>query len=587
MALQPFSIAVGVGSNDPLVEATNYKVGAEVYVKLTSSGNPLATVYLDEAGASPIIQPIISNDRGMVEFFAQSGQYILEFNNGTQLLSTRIVVGSNDHSDLANRNAAGAHDAIYPRNFKTVSDLKAGIDADGKTINMALILGAKVFWRGYYAESDGGSNWGIVKSGAHVEDGGSIFSIDLDTYVEANLKGQAINGLKFGMKPLGGDCTAQYQAFRDYMAGTLVNLNRQAAVIPAGRYEYTVSPNWAIRALELRFEGEVWLINNGTGSSFTLDGGATGPGVNGMIIRGYPRVYGGPSTKHGYYIRALHRSELEINCRGAGDGFAGLYQEWNVSNTIKFIMNFNDGGLYNIPAYGIYQTLRAANEETSYCTMINNECSGMPIGIYQDGALGNVFNGGAIQACTNKGLVQTPNSWNNKFYGTDFEVNTDIDIECDGRENQFFGVDCEKKIVFKSNAVNCAVFGGVTENVQIDSGAERTLLSGLTYNRFGAGTITDNSLTTRYRDVRNKGLSEVSNKPRAMTPITVGASPFTYTNTSGNEEDILISGGTVTQVAWIRFAGYVVPTSGLFTLSPSDSISVTYTAAPVMIAVSR
>lgn len=104
MALQPFSIAVGVGSNDPLAEATNYKVGAEVYVKLTSEGNPLATIYLDEDGTNPITQPLVSNSRGMVEFFANAGQYIIESNNGQEIFSTRVGAGATELSELSGLN---------------------------------------------------------------------------------------------------------------------------------------------------------------------------------------------------------------------------------------------------------------------------------------------------------------------------------------------------------------------------------------------------------------------------------------------------------------------------------------------------
>ena len=553
----------------------NASVGTTVVVRNTV-GNTLAVIYdVDDTNSVQKNNPFVTDDFGRYSFFAPNGKYTIEFGDGSDSIEISLVDnlklqeldGLTEPSDL---------DQVHTRTFANVAAMLAfnGFQES-----------QQVECQGYYAPNDGGGTTGIVKVGAHVEDGGSIFSIDANTYVEANLKGETVNGLKFGMKPLGGDCTAQYQAFRDYMVSTLVNLNKQKALIPTGRYEYTVSPNWAINALEIEFSGEVWLINNGTGPSFVLDGGATGAGVNGMIIRGYPRVYGGAATQHGYYVRAVHRSDLEINCRGAGSSFAGLYQEWNVSNTIKFIMNFNDGGLYNTPAYGIHQTLRAGAEETSYCTMLNVECSGMPVGIYQDGALGNVFIGGAVQACTDKGIQQTANSWNNKFYGTDLEVNTNSDIECDGRENQFFGVDCEKKIKFTANAVNCSVFGGITEDIEVDAGADRTLLSGVTYNRFGAGAITDSSQTTRYRDIRNKALGVVSDKPREINDIVVGVSPFTYTNTGGQDEDVLISGGTVSQVAFVRFAGYVVPVNGIYKLSPADSISVTYSSPPVMKAI--
>lgn len=65
---------------------------------------------------------------------------------------------------------------------------------------VGLSVGQRVEWCGYYAPSDGGSNWGIVKSGAHVHDGGKIFTITPTLYIEANLKGKSVNIRKFGAK---------------------------------------------------------------------------------------------------------------------------------------------------------------------------------------------------------------------------------------------------------------------------------------------------------------------------------------------------------------------------------------------------
>lgn len=85
-------------------------------------------------------------------------------------------------------------------NFKSIADLLTGTMTNGVVIDMTFMVGAKVFWQGYYAQSDGGSNWGIVKSGAHTEDGGSIFTINASLYIEANLKGNKVSVKKFGAK---------------------------------------------------------------------------------------------------------------------------------------------------------------------------------------------------------------------------------------------------------------------------------------------------------------------------------------------------------------------------------------------------
>lgn len=64
---------------------------------------------------------------------------------------------------------------------------------------------SRIEWQGYYYQSDGGSNWGVLKKGdstSLVDDGGSIFIIVNDAvngvWVEANLKGKSINPRKFG-----------------------------------------------------------------------------------------------------------------------------------------------------------------------------------------------------------------------------------------------------------------------------------------------------------------------------------------------------------------------------------------------------
>lgn len=76
----------------------------------------------------------------------------------------------------------------------------------------------------------------------------------------------------------------------------------------------------------------------------------------------------------------------------------------------------------------------------------------------------------------------------------------------------------------------------------------------------------------------------------AASSITVTASPFTYTNQTGVTADVIVSGGTVSQIEFSRdgttFFGVGV-TNGMFMLSPYDWLRVTYTAAPTMTLVPR
>ena len=63
------------------------------------------------------------------------------------------------------------------------------------------LVGSKVQWNGYYAAGDGGGNSGVIKDGAHVADGGSIFTISGNIHVVADnmLSSVAIQAARFGV----------------------------------------------------------------------------------------------------------------------------------------------------------------------------------------------------------------------------------------------------------------------------------------------------------------------------------------------------------------------------------------------------
>ena len=83
-------------------------------------------------------------------------------------------------------------------------------------------------------------------------------------------------------------------------------------------------------------------------------------------------------------------------------------------------------------------------------------------------------------------------------------------------------------------------------------------------------------------------LGKVVGHTNAVTAITVTASPFTYQNAAVYQEDILITGGTVSLVEFTRDnATWYARTGDTVSLSPSDSVRVTYTVAPTMTKIPR
>ena len=150
--------------------------GGEVYEVRKTSDDSLATIYSDAAGTAEIVQNGTDNKSGsdgVVEFYIADGDYYIEVNSVKGgLLVSRL------------------------KPFLTVAEMT------GASYLSKYAEFTRIKWQGYYSQSDGGSNWGVLRFGTHTEDGGSIFSIDSNTYIEANMasKSGMISIKKFGAK---------------------------------------------------------------------------------------------------------------------------------------------------------------------------------------------------------------------------------------------------------------------------------------------------------------------------------------------------------------------------------------------------
>lgn len=583
--------------------------GGKIYTYSAGTTTPQAT-YTSAVGVTPHANPIILDSAGRVpggEIWLTDGlvyKFVIE-------TSTGILLGTYDNITGVNSNFVNytiQEEVITATAGQTVFNLST-INYTPATNSLSVYIdGVNQYVGDSYLETD--SNTVTFTSGVHVggevkfttalqvatgamlasdvgftQDGTGAVAQTVQTKLEQFVSIEDFGAVGDGVT----DNTTAIQAARDYAATRSYAGNTTSISWPAGRYIYTVSPNWAITGLQMDFQGEVWLINEGSGVSFLFDGGATGTGVYGIQITGFPRIYGDAGTQHGIYLRSIYRSTFDVNVRGAGTAYSGFYGEWLVSNTINFIMNFNEGGLYSVPAYGVTLTARTSDGlQSGWNNFWNPECSGLPVGFYVDGAFGTKVFGGAIQNNT-KGAVVTSNAESTVFYGTDFEANATNDIEDAGNNSQYIGCDFEKGPRFLNGARGGKIIGGVMQNIYVNSGAINTLLSGCSYDWAlvpGTGTITDAGTRTRYRDVRGDVSNLTYNVPYDQTVLTVGASPYTYTNTSGNDQEVIVSGGIVTGLTLSRFAGY--PTGlagGQFRLTSGDSIIVTYTlgSPPAMV----
>lgn len=119
MALQNYSVAVGA-FDDADAGGKNYFAGVAVYI-YSKEDDTLADIFTDDTGVTPIVQDgvqNVTNSNGVFEFAIDEGQYYYSVDGETQDFAIAVT----DHSALTNRNAVGAHDAIYNRVFYTLSD---------------------------------------------------------------------------------------------------------------------------------------------------------------------------------------------------------------------------------------------------------------------------------------------------------------------------------------------------------------------------------------------------------------------------------------------------------------------------------
>lgn len=120
----------------------------------------------------------------------------------------------------------------YMRAFNTVAEMQATITPEW--------VGRRVQWLGYYALSDGGSGWGVVKSWSYTPDGGSIISVGPSLYVEQNLRGGKISVRKFGARGDGtGNDSPAFNNVISYIKSVATQNSGGHLYAPWGRYRCT------------------------------------------------------------------------------------------------------------------------------------------------------------------------------------------------------------------------------------------------------------------------------------------------------------------------------------------------------------
>lgn len=553
------------------------------------------TAYYDEALTIPAAMPlrtvsgyIVRN--GAPAFLYINGNYsvMVQDKNQRQLFYVPdfLLIGSGTAvtlGELANTTDPTKGVSLIPTAERLVTNI-----ATLKTLPK--IGGSLVaFVEGYYLPGDGG--------GGHYRlDAADVASADNGgTIIVANDGGRwklivqdGVSVLQFGVKADAGatDNSVRLQACRDWVASGAV---RNRLYFPAGIYGYSVSPNWAIQNATITAEGEVRLRYSGTGNAVIIDLGATPSTYLFNVTMGPFHVEAPSTAQNGVYIRSIHHSKLAFKVKGAGTNFAGMLVVFAVCTDFSGSSCYpNDDGNWYLgakPKYGLQLTNRDTGEHVSYSLFNNTIWEGLDqslgAGILLDGALGNIFVGGTSERC-HHGVITTAKAINNRFYGTDIEANLARDILENGQGQEFHGLDSDSLVTVGGSAFFPKFFGGTFNTVEIATGARWPLFQGVTVNRLGTGGFINGEPTSMFRNCFDMLTQKIT--PLLQGAIVVGASPFTYTNLTGNPQSVFMTTGTISAVSITRNAvnNGVDASTRQVLLAPGDAVVVTYSVLPIM-----
>lgn len=217
----------------------------------------------------------------------------------------------------------------------------------------------------------------------------------------------------------------------------------------------------------------------------------------------------------------------------------------------------------------------------------NMVMEGMPIGINLTACDQAKFTAGTSESCTVYSLAISPWSRFNRFENVAFEsAGATADITDSGFSNQFNCCYSLAGVILQGTGA--VIAGGLYEWIEVQSGAVKNCVRDIKINYVGgpSGGFTDAGTATEWKNLFDEQAGVYIYPLAPRVSITVGASPFSWTNGTGQYVEVIMQTGTVSQVTRTRpgAAAFLAPVAvpGCHLLAPGDSIEVTYSVAPAM-----
>lgn len=504
----------------------NALLGALVVVTQYPSGNP-AAIYTTNGTTNPIANnTVVADSTGQISFYAPDGAYTFTyFYQGTpyktrapvQLADPMGFVAATD-TGLPNAYVVTGQAAYPAQKYAGLKlEIRIGIgntNTGGSTLAYMGDGGASIVQPGGAALVAGmiqgngltrlewdGSNWELIGTQSQpfypltsVESGLSITPTNF-SYVPGSV-------LRYGADPTGAaDSAAAFLSAQKVATASGTEL-----LIPGGAYKSTQTLAWGFATLQVTAIGKVTITFTNVGQCITIDGGAGGGGIHAVQVKGYIKVIGNGSTTDAWFVRACHRSLLQLTAADCG---CAVRINWCVTTTFQVLCSINESGSFpfQTPQAGIICDQRGAGETTANCLFLKPCLEGITagngVGIDCQHTLACTFGPGTSEG--NKigwrQVSQTPqDNYSNLIYGMDFESNSANDVlAAGGGSLTLMGCNLQSSTSNPNLDIfidNVTVVGGYCRNAQVESAATNAVFIGVQgSNAFtfpsGTGTLFD------------------------------------------------------------------------------------------------
>lgn len=265
-----------------------------------------------------------------------------------------------------------------------------------------------------------------------------------------------------------------------------------------------------------------------------------------------------------------------------------------------------DGSMATVPLEGMHITAYQGHSTTA--VLIQNPImEGVEQGVVFAAADFVVSESGTYEACTKRGINIMPSSKGIHIRNPALEANAEEDVIDQGLGTKIEGGYSKRKIIIGADSRGASVMGVYCHNIEVDITSVGHKVKHNYFNAFpedsdnvpGTITVPIELVTPNVGENWDVGLGKFDrtgvmrycNPVNAMQEVALGASPAIYVNATEYREQILVRGGVILRIDFLRGVGETViagggtnlPVTGLFEVLPGDSLRVTYTGVPTII----